>query len=166
MIFVKAIWEVLSRKGYLLGWLILAILFSFIFISIPVKAIPGNSFLFQLSLLSPKEYLLLASLAFFASLSLVMQFYLWRRKRELKSTMSTLGSGGVGGFAATVASMFGTATCASCISALFGFLGIGTIFTLIDYRSYIVVFSFVFLSISIYFASRRIVGECPLCVAK
>lgn len=154
---------VLNKRRYGVGWLILAGVFFFLFVSIPVRTIPGNSFLFQLELLSFKEYILLGSLSLLASLSLVMQWYIWRGKRELKSTVSALGSGGAGGLFATLASMFGTATCASCVAAFFGFLGIGTVFTLIDWRNYIVGFSFILLCLSIYFSSRRIIDECSSC---
>lgn len=154
---------VLGKRTYGLGWLILAGVFFFLFVSIPVRTIPGNSFLFQLELLSVKELILLSSLAFLASLSFTMQWYLWRRKSELKRKMGALGTGGAGGLGAIVASMFGTATCASCVAALFGFLGVGMVLTLIDWRNYIVAFSFILLFVSLYFSSRRIVNKCLSC---
>ncbi len=166
MAFIEAIRIVVSQKKYVFGWLLGAIGFFFLFLSIPIRAIPGNSFWFQLSLLSFKEYILLGSLAFMSALSFIMQWFLWVRKRELRKAASALGSGGAGGLSAVLASMFGTATCASCISALFGFLGVGTVFTLIDWRNYIVAFSFLLLFVSLYFSSRGIVSKCVPCEAK
>lgn len=166
MLFIEASRIVLSQKKYIVGWLCAATGFFLLFLSIPVGIVPGNSFGFQLSLLSFREYMLLGSLALVSALSFVMQWFLWKRRRELKKTARALGAGGAGGFSAIVASMFGTASCASCISALFGFLGIGTVFTLIDLRNYIVAFSFLLLFISLYFSSQRIVSKCISCDTK
>ena len=162
-VFIEAIQAVLAQKRYSFLLLLFAIGFFFLFLFIPTRAIPGNSFWFQLSLLSFKEYILLGSLAFLSALSLTMQWYLWVRKRELRNAVSALGTGGAGGLSAVLASMFGTASCASCISAIFGFLGIGMVFTLIDYRNYIISASLLLILASIYFASRRINNICRSC---
>lgn len=159
-IIIKAIQEVFSQRLYLAGWLLLSIAFFFVFFFIQVGTVPGNDFLFQLQIFSLREYLLLAILASFASLSCFMQ---WHSARKKKKTIAALGSGVMGGLCATVGSIFGSATCASCIAALFSFLGAGTLFVLLDWRNYIVAFSFLFLATSIYLSSRRIMGTCRSC---
>ncbi|MBI3335747.1 MAG: hypothetical protein HY001_04585 [Candidatus Portnoybacteria bacterium] len=160
---IKVIREVFSQKIYILGWFALSVSFFFAFLLIQVKTIPGNDFLFQLQLLSLKDYSLFSLLSLLAGLSFLMQWYLLKQKRK---AMGAIGSGIAGGFWATIGSIFGSATCASCIAALFGFLGVGTVFTLLDYRNYIVAASVAFLGISIYFASQKVIGACKSCETK
>ena len=88
-----------------------------------------------------------------------MQVYVYKIKKSAKG----VGRGAVGGFSSIMAGLFGTASCSSCVAALFGFLGVGTVFFLIQYQWYIVGISLFLMLISIYFTSLSIEKNCEAC---
>lgn len=154
---------VLSNKVYLFGFLALIPLIFFLFVLIPVKTIPGNDLMFQLSIFSTRDYILTTFLSILLSLFLAMQIFIFRGSANVKSRVSTLGSGGTSGFVAVVGSVFATAACSSCLFALFGFLGFNTLIFLLERQWYIVGGAIVLLLISLYFTSRKIDGICEVC---
>ena len=87
-----------------------------------------------------------------------MQIYNYKLKKSIKKA----GGAVAGGFSGFIAGIFGTASCASCVAAIFGFLGLGTVFFLIEYQWYIVGISLLFILLSIYFTSLSIEKDCKI----
>lgn len=158
-----AVKTVLSKKWYLLGFLALTPLIFYLFVLIPVKTIPGNDFIFQLSIFSTRDYILTTFLSILLSLFLVMQLFIIRNATSKKGVLTSIGSGGVGGYVATVGAIFGTAACSSCLFAILGFLGVSTVLTLLQYQWHIVSGAIFILLLSIYFLSKKVNGICDTC---
>jgi len=149
-----------TRYRLLFIGIVLAMLF--LFILIPVLVVAGNSFGFQLSLLTFQDFILLAFLSSLNSLFLTMQVRLWKSP---KATVQGIGKG-IGGSAGTLfAGVAGSAFCASCLVPFFALFGIGfsgVLFTL-QYRFYFVAVIVAFMLIAIYLTSKRIVDACENC---
>lgn len=156
---VEASKILLWQRSYLLLFLLGISMLFFILVLVPTKTIPGNSLAFQLSIFTPRDYLLLATLSTFTSLLFVMNIYIFRQKRSLVQA----GQGSLGGASSVLGVVFGTAACASCVAALFGFLGLPAVFFLIKARLYIVSAAIALIVISLYFASKKVVQVCQEC---
>lgn len=161
---IKIIYDASKRtlrsKNSFLIFILVALVFFSIFVFIPVFSIPGNSLSFQLSIFTFWNYVLMILLSSLIGLMISMQVYSHRVKKSMKGA----GKGVVGGFSSIMAGLFGTASCSSCVAALFGFLGVGTVFFLIQYQWYIVGISLFLMSISIYFTSLSIEKNCEACI--
>ena len=118
-ILISAIWTVLSRWTYRIAFVILAVLFVALYISIPVMLIPGNTFTFQLSLYTPADYTIFISISVLTSLLVLMQVFSFLRSRA--RTVRTIGRSSVGVFSGIFSGMFASVTCVPCA---IGFLGI------------------------------------------
>jgi len=162
-IYILAIKELLGRKNYLIGLLILAPIIFLLLIYIPVRTIPGNDFAFQLSLLTVGDRILLVILSLLTALSIVMNIFVLRNKSNTQNSLSMAGQSGTGILSGVIGSVFGTATCASCATSLFGFLGVGGVFFLLEYRTWIVAASIILILVSLYFTSRKVIGVCESC---
>lgn len=149
---------VLSRKNYFIAFIALIFLIFAVFVFIPVFLIPENSLLSQLTVFTIKDYVLLGVLSVLTSLLIVMQVFPYKQAKIYSS-----GKTAVGGGSAIIAALFGTASCSSCLAAVFGFLGIGTVFFLIEYRWLIVGISIILISLSLYFTSLKLNGVCESC---
>jgi len=146
-----------------MAWFFMLTVFIFgSLVWLPVKTIPGNDVAFQLSIMTPMNYLLFVSLSFLTSLSVMMQFHLFRQNRKTRNAASAAYAG-AGGASALVASVFGAVTCSSCAVALFGFLGTGVAFTMIQHRNAIVLVAIALLVAVLAITARRIVNECDAC---
>jgi len=150
--------EVLSRKSYLMAFIALVFIIITIFISIPIFLIPANSLLFQLTVFTIKDYLLLTVLSILTSLIIVMQVFSYKDAK-----FCSPGKTAVSGGSAVVAALFGTASCSACLAAVFGFLGIGTVFFLVEYQWFIVGIAILIMLISLYFTSLKLKGFCESC---
>jgi len=134
-----------------------------VFVGIPVLTIPGNSLIFQLSIFTGRDYVLMAVLALLASLFTVTQIELFRRHRG-GMRFQAIGKVGAGGAAGTLAAILATTACSSCIVAILGFLGFGTVLTILRYRWYVALVAIVFILISIIFTLRHFEKPCEKCV--
>lgn len=150
--------QVLSRKNYLISFIALIFIILAVFISIPVFLIPANSFLFQITIFTIKDYVLLAVLSVLTSLLIVMQVFFYKQEKIYSS-----GKTAIGGGSAVVAGLFGTAACSSCLAAVFGFLGIGTVFFLLEYQWFIVGIAILIMLVSLYFTSLKLNEVCNSC---
>jgi len=162
--FWKASKQVLTNQKYALLFAALAVLAFIALIFVLVVTIPGNSFEFQLSILTIWELLLMALLSFLIALLFTMHVWIFKRTKKAQ-----VGKSVVGGTSAVTATIFGTAACSSCLAFLFGLVGISslsTIIFLLDFRWYFVSISIFLMLISIYFASKNIVEECENCEVK
>ncbi len=156
---VTAVKLVLSIKKYFVFFILFALFFFAFLIYIPVTSIPGNDLKFQLSILTIKDYFVLAGLSILASLSFTLNLFSSVRDFNLRNSGSYLIRGG-GSLSGLVASVFGTASCASCIGSVFGFLGTGGVFFLIKYKNPITWIASFIVLVSIYFSSKRVLGIC------
>ncbi len=155
---ITATKQVLSRRNYFISFIALIVIIIAVFISIPVFLIPANSFLFQITVFTIKDYVLLAVLSVLTSLLIVMQFFSYKQAK-LYSSGNTAVSGG----SAVIAALFGTASCSACLAAIFGFLGIGTVFFLVKYQWFIVGIAILIMLVSLYLTSLKIIGICDTC---
>lgn len=170
---IAAIKKVLAQKSYLAGFIVISIGIFWLFLAIPVKTVPGNTFALQLRiLLDTGQFFLLAALSLLTSLSLVLHVYTFRHKHSLRSDelkhsvatgASLVGSGTTGFVSGVIATIFGSATCGYCVAAFFGFLGIGGVLFLIEYRTWITIAAIALMLISLYFTSRKVLGVCERC---
>lgn len=160
---VAALQIVLKDKSYFAGFLIIAAVFFWLFLYIPVKVIPGNDFAFQFSILRPDDIFLLVLLSLLTALSLTIHFYLFRKKVSNKGITITIGSSLAGSTVGIVGSLFATASCAVCVATILGFLGVGTVFFLLAYRQLIISLSIVLLLVSLHFTARKVLGICDVC---
>ena len=126
---IRASKQMLSKRNYLFTLIILSLVIFFIFILIPVFLIPANSLELQLTIFTIKDYVLLTILSILTSLLIVMQVFSYRQAEVCSPGKAVFGGG-----SAIVAALFWTASCASCLVAVFGFLGIGTVFFLVEYQ--------------------------------
>lgn len=160
---MKAVREIFANKNYLWIFLLAATLSYLVFLYLPVITVPGNDLKFQLAQLKTKDWLLFLLLSLLVAVSFVLQIALWRKKRSLKRAAGGAGILGIGGFSGVTASVFSAATCATCVTALFGFLGIGAVFTLIEYRLPISIGAIVILLLSIGLSFRQLNRICNSC---
>lgn len=161
-ILISAIWTVLSRWTYRIAFVILAVLFVALYISIPVMLIPGNTFTFQLSLYTPADYTIFISISVLTSLLVLMQVFSFLRSRA--RTVRTIGRSSVGVFSGIFSGMFASVTCVPCA---IGFLGIfgsaGSTLIISKYQYYFIAIASIFVLWGIYYASRNVMGYCKEC---
>jgi hypothetical protein len=151
----KASKEVLSKKNYVIGFIITMLVVLSILIIIPVFLIPANTISFQLTVYTLSNYFLLIFLSLLISLVLISNVYIYKKNRKILS-----GNVAISGGSAFMAAIFGTATCASCIAAVFGFLGTGTIFLLVENQLWIAGLASLIMLTSLYFTSLKFCGGC------
>ena len=156
-----AIKKVLAKKHYKLWFAALTAIFIAAYIFVPVWLTPGNSLGFQLGLLSLRDYVLFIVLGACASLLVLMQVFLFLRKRSYR--VSSAAQGGVGVFGAFFGGLLATAACSSCIAAILGFLGAGSIFFILENQPYVVAGAIALVIIGLYFSARKVMGICEDC---
>ena len=132
------------------------------FAAIPTIAIPDNTLALQLSLYTLQNYLTLGVLAVLATLLLLMNVYAYRRAKA-RDRLGVVARGGVGGALGTLASVFGAASCPMCVASLFSFLGFGAVGFLARNQWWVFLAAIALLSVSLYFASRKVNGTCRAC---
>lgn len=136
-------------------------LFLLLFIYIPVTKIPGNSFSFQISIFTFKDWFSLIALSLLSSLSLTMNVFVFDQENKSRLTKSSFGRGSLGIIYGFIGSIFGpTASCASCVGSIFGFLGVGAVIFMIRYQTYILLTFVILILFSIYYTSLRVLGIC------
>lgn len=154
---------VFSDKRYLFGFLIAAFAMFWLLLYIPIRTIQGNDLVFQISILTPKDWFLFTILPALTALSIMMNIYIFRHKRSAQAGISMVGQGGTGFFSGLVASVFGTATCAACVASIFGFLGVAGVLFLLKYRTIITIGAIILMLVSLYFTSKRVLSVCESC---
>ena len=154
---------VLTEKNYLPIFITLFPIVFFFFILVPVSAIPGNDFAFQLSIFTLKDYAFLIILAPLISLVITMQIFIFRRNKNIKENLKSAGIGVAGGYSGIIATVFATASCSSCASVLFGFLGTGAVFFAVENRWLFVTLAIGLMLLSLYFAARKVNRICTAC---
>ena len=148
----------LRGTNYKLLFISVSLMMFFLFVLIPTISIPGNTFLYQLSLFTSLDLVVTISISILYAIFVTMQIYSMRLKKHVRNIGTTVG-GGVGALSAGVA---GTAFCASCLAPLFALLGIGFggVLFVLEYRFYIVTIIVVLMIIAIYLIARSITNNC------
>ena len=142
--------EVLQSKKYVKIFAFLTLFMVAVYIIIPVLTIEGNDLLFQLSVFTIKDWLLIVPLSGLIGLMITMQVYSYKKQKSLNVAKGVaVSSSGI------IAGLFGTAGCSSCLASLFGFLGVGNVFFLLEHQVYVVSISFILILVSIYFTSKK-----------
>ncbi|MBI4114484.1 MAG: hypothetical protein HY445_01425 [Candidatus Niyogibacteria bacterium] len=160
---ITATKTVLRERNYLALFLLLFPVIFFVFILIPVVAIPGNDFVFQLSIFAPKDYALLTILAPLVSLVITMNIFIFRRNKSIKDNLKSAGVGAAGSYSGIIATVFATASCSSCVAVLFGFLGTGAVFFAVENRWLFVTLAIGLMLVSLYFSAKKINKVCVSC---
>jgi len=158
-----AIKTVLQERISLFIFVIVTIVFFGLFISIPVTTIPGNTIVFQLSIFTARDYVLMVFLAILSGLNFAMQVFSWRQRRSARSQAVVQGAatGLLGVFGAVV----GTAACASCLASLFTLVGLGagSVFFVLQNRIYVLVGAIIAMIVALYCAARNVNTVCVSC---
>jgi len=152
----KSAREVMSKKYSRYLFVPLAAVLWFGFVTIPVFAIPSNTYALQFSLYTATDYIILSLLALIGALFFLTHIYSFKKSRENRDAKGAL-SGGVGGVAGFSASIFGAASCPMCVASLFGFLGFGTVGFLVNNQWTVFAVSALLVVVSLYFVSKKIV---------
>ncbi|OGM26454.1 hypothetical protein A3A76_01255 [Candidatus Woesebacteria bacterium RIFCSPLOWO2_01_FULL_39_23] len=164
---ILAVKNVFKEKIFLITFFALSILALWFFIYIPVRQIPGNTFSFQISIFTLKDWFLLVLLSSLTSLSLTMNIFVIRN--ELKNSLSTatVGRSSFSTLSGMLGSIFGpTASCASCVGSIFGFLGLGGVLLLLKYRQMILLLSIIIMLLTLYYTSKRVLGICNIKISR
>ena len=148
------------RKNFLI-FLIVTVVFFGLFVAIPVITIPGNTILFQLSIFTTRDYLLMIALATLVGLNFAMQVFIWKQGRNTQAATQGAASGLLGVFGAVV----GTAACASCLASLFALIGLGTgsVFFVLKNQSLFLWGAILFMLIALYFSAKQVNKTCTSC---
>ena len=114
----------LSKRKFLVIFLVLWASFFALMFVIPVRAIPGNDLWFQMGIFRPMDYVMLGVLSFLSALVTVLQInaFLEQKEERGRGSMGSAVTGSAGTFSGVVSSIFTSASCASCVGAVFGFL--------------------------------------------
>lgn len=153
---IKEIKIVLKKRNYSLLFIGITILFFGLFILIPVFVITGNDIVFQLSIFTVKDYILMAFLSGIIGLTFSLQIYTY--KQRICSTSKSVVQGAATGISGVLAAIVGTAFCTSCLIPLFAVIGIGTggVFFILENNTYFVVGAIVLMLVLLYFAAKKV----------
>ncbi len=136
---IKKIFTILKNPEYFFKFVLFFIFYFFIFLTLPVLIIPGNTYQIQLSTYNLTDYFLLFILIFLSSLIITLQIYLKNKTQicKINSKESFWGS-----LISLFASILGTSSCAGCISPIIAYLGLSFSFLvfLLKYQNYISLF--------------------------
>ena len=164
---IVAVKNVFKEKIFLITFVTLTILALWFFIYIPVKKVPGNTFAFQMSIFTSRDWFLLITLSVLTALTLIMNVFVIRNDIKNAIQAANLGRSGLGVLSGIFGSIFGpAASCASCVGTLFGFLGVGGVFFLLKYRHTIVVLSVLIMLFTLYYTSKRVLGICNIKISR
>ncbi|MEW6036603.1 MAG: hypothetical protein AB1529_08390 [Candidatus Micrarchaeota archaeon] len=155
-----AMGRVFGAARYLLLALFLSISSFFLYVSLPVYSVPGNSYGFFFAATPPAELAAMAGLSLIMGIVFSMQIYAWRRGVK---AVENAGIGFAGFISGALSGLFASATCASCISALFSFLSFSGVLFLLEHRFEISVITAVVALSSLYLTAQRIEGACASC---
>ncbi len=161
--FHLAMKDVFRPRGRRAFFAILSVLTFLLFIWIPVKLTPGNDFFFQLTIMRGRDFVLFGLLSTLNALLMIMQWHLYRARRNMKGSIATAAASGAGGLSAIFASMFGTASCSACVAGILGFLGTGSVFFFLKYSTQITAVATLIVLLAIWFAARSIADGCRTC---
>ena len=160
---VKATKVLLLTKKYRIWFALITVITFVVLASAPVFLIPGNSFGFQASIYTPRDWILLIVISPLNALLILMQIKVFKDSKAQKEKLKAAGGAGISGYSAFVASILATASCASCVAGLFGFLGVGGVLFITEYRWLFVLGALLIIAVALYFTSRRYNNNCGTC---
>ena len=164
-VYKEAIEKALSNKKYFLYFLFFSILMVFIYVFIPIFAVPGNSLQFFLAITPWWGFLIFFVLGLSVGLLITMQIYLFKslKNKPIKETATGI----TATFSSVISGVFTSATCASCVSTLFSFILTPTaIITTLNYRWQISSLGFLLVLTSLFLTSRKIQNKSKICKIK
>ena len=145
---------------YVFLFLFFVIAFIFFFIELQVLLTPeSDNISFYFKIWQARDWLIVSILSILISLNFVFFIYSIKMKSpEIKPTSTSI----IGALSGIFSAILATAWCSSCLTVLFSLLGIsfssGIFF--LKYKFLIFALSILFLLISLYFQSKKIVGKC------
>ena len=136
-------------------------LFS-LYLFVPVWLVPGNTLSFELGLISPLSYVLLAALALMTGVLLALELFSFRRSRA--QGFRTVGTGGTGIIASFTGGVLAVASCGCGTGLLLGVIGLGggALFVAANQTS-IVGLLLGIVIVGLYFSARRAAELCGTC---
>lgn len=162
---ILAIRQVFRERRSYPAFGVTAIIFFGLFITIPVITIPGNNFLFQLSIFRSRDYLLMIFLALLVGFNFTFQMYIWRQRRTNQNLSQPVSLGTASGVLGIFGAIAGTAACASCLAVLFGLIGLGagSVFFVLKNQSYFLFGTIALMLISFYYLAQKVNKACTSC---
>lgn len=137
------------------------VLFS-LYLFVPVWLVPGNTLSFELGLIAPLNYMLLAALALMTGVLLALELFSFRRSRAQGLRM--VGEGGTGIIASLAGGVLAAASCGCGTGLLLGAVGLGGgAFFVAANQTPIVIILLGIVTIGLYFSARRAAGLCIAC---
>ncbi len=132
------------------------------YLLIPVWLIPGNTFAFELSQMTPFNYGLLIALALMTGALLALELFAFRRSRA--AGLHTASKSGVGFVASLAGGVLAAASCGCGTGILLGVLGLGggALFIAAN-QTAIAVIMLGIVAVGLYFSARRAAGICATC---
>lgn len=161
--FRSAMKDVFRARWRKASFVVLSVLTFLLFIWIPVRLTPGNDFFFQLSIMRGRDFFLFGLLSTLNALLMIMQWHLYRARKDMKASIATASASGAGGLSAVFASMLGTASCSACVAGILGFLGTGSVLFFLKYSMQISAVATMIVLLAVWFAARRIAEGCQSC---
>ncbi|MHB1163359.1 MAG: hypothetical protein ACYCZZ_02460 [Minisyncoccota bacterium] len=136
-----------------------ALVFFGMYLIVPTLLVPGNSLSFELALISPSNYVLLATLALMTGMLAAFELFSLRRSRA--NGFRSAGKRSVGFVASITGGVLAAASCGCSAGILLGVVGLGggTLFATQNQTSIVVVLLGIVL-IGLYFSARRVAGIC------
>lgn len=156
MIQVSLLKQILKERKYFFGFTALTFAFFALFVGFAAYTMPGNDFLFQLSLYNSYELFLLALLSVLVSLNFIVQIYRYAKIKKA-SIAAPLASTSAG----LLASLFGTVACINCLAPWLVLVGLSSWIILIQYRFWITLGAVLLTMGSLYLS----LNSCHSCIA-
>ena len=156
--------SILKQWRYLTLTLLGSILLLGLIIILPVVFIPANDLAFQLSIFTPKDYALMATLSVLMSINFSVQIYAIRKRRSSCKISHSLAGSATGGASGILAGVLGTSSCGSCLIAIFGLVGfeLSGVLLLLEYRTILLIISLIILLASLSYTLRAVKVQSQL----
>lgn len=151
--------SVFKKPAYALLAIGSALVFFGMYLIVPVLLVPGNSLSFELALISPGNFLLLATLALMTGMLAAFELFSLRRSRA--HGLRSAGRQSAGFVASITGGVLAAASCGCGVGILLGVVGLGggTLFATQNQMPIVVaLLGIVF--IGLYFSARRVAGIC------
>ena len=159
---LKGSGSVFRERGYQVVAALGAFTFFGLYLLVPVWLVPGNTLSFELGLIAPLNYVLLAALALMTGVLLALELFSFRRSRA--QGLRVAGEGGTGLIASLAGGVLAAASCGCGTGLLLGALGLGGgAFFVAANQTPIVIILLGVVIVGLYFSARRAAGLCVAC---
>lgn len=156
-----ALWDAitvsLASVGRRMAFVACTLAIFALIILVPVWTTPGNDVLFQLSLMSWWQMVLVVALSLGNALVLLLQWHLFRLRRSVR-TRDVLTQTGL-----LASAVLATLACVACYSSLLAVFGLAGVLFVGKYHMGIVVVAVVLTVWALHHTARRVTGACTRC---